>query len=236
MNREGRKETVKFGRPISKTVAATYDRRRAGFDPYAPDQTPERNPLARALTSHWRFLLAAFLKRAQTGALFPSQRFLIDRMLLPVEPDYAGEIIELGPGTGALTFRLAAKCPKARVVACEINPDLAHDLEERVTLADLTRSVSVVCDSAEHFLASIRRKGAGFPDFIISGIPLGNLERSLVHRLVGSIHATLPQGGMYIQFQYTTMDRKKIRDRFARMRTVPVLLNVPPAVVYYAQK
>ena len=40
---------------------------------------------------------------------------------------------------------------------------------------------------------------------------------------------------MYIQFQYSLMDRKKIQKRFASLRTVPVLLNFPPAVVYYAR-
>ena len=32
------------------------------------------------------------------------------------------------------------------------------------------------------------------------------------------------------------MDRKRIRSRFNLLRTVPVLLNIPPAVVYYAQR
>ena len=41
---------------------------------------------------------------------------------------------------------------------------------------------------------------------------------------------------MYIQFQYSLLDRKRVRSRFKLLRTVPVLLNIPPAVVYYAQR
>jgi phospholipid N-methyltransferase len=54
--------------------------------------------------------------------------------------------------------------------------------------------------------------------------------------LVGAISRALAPGGMYIQFQYSLIDRKKIKANFSRLTTVPVLLNFPPAVVYYAQK
>jgi phospholipid N-methyltransferase len=81
---------------------------------------------------------------------------------------------------------------------------------------------------------------AGKPEtqvgYILSGIPLGNLDREQVCQLIDDVAAALRHEGMFIQFQYSLIDRKKIKVRFARMRTVPVLLNVPPAVVYYAQK
>ena len=54
--------------------------------------------------------------------------------------------------------------------------------------------------------------------------------------LYDAVSRALVPGGLYIQFQYSLMDRKKIRTRFQAVRTVPVILNVPPAVVYYAQK
>jgi len=65
---------------------------------------------------------------------------------------------------------------------------------------------------------------------------LGNLDRERVSALVDKISRTLAEDGMYIQFQYSLLDRKKIQARFPSLRTVPVLLNLPPAVVYYAQR
>ena len=41
---------------------------------------------------------------------------------------------------------------------------------------------------------------------------------------------------MYIQFQHSLLDRKRIRARFPNTRTAPAFLNFPPAVVYYAQR
>jgi phosphatidylethanolamine/phosphatidyl-N-methylethanolamine N-methyltransferase len=176
------------------------------------------------------------MNQAQTGAVVPSQRFLISRMISPVPPDYRGQILELGPGTGALTLRLAARCPQARILACEINPVLARDFRTRLEAAELSHQVEVVSDSAEHLLSQMRRNGAPRLDFIISGIPLAHLSREQVLALVGSIHRGLAPGGMYIQFQHSLIDHKKIKNTFSRLRTVPVFLNFPPAVVYCAQK
>lgn len=217
-------------------VAAVYDHADDDSDALPADSVAGRIGLSKTLATYWRFLLAGLLHRTQTGSVVPSQRFLIGQMLAPVPPAYTGQIIELGAGTGALTRRLAARCPRASIVACEINPGLAHDLEYSLNAAALSDRVEVVCDSAEHLLARRHRKGDERPDFIFSGIPLGNLGRESVLALVGAINRALAPGGMYIQFQYSLIDRKYIKARFSKLRTVPAFLNFPPAFVYYAQK
>ena len=73
-------------------------------------------------------------------------------------------------------------------------------------------------------------------DYIVSGIPLGNLGRERTLALIDQVVRSLRVGGMYIQFQYSLVDRKKIRQRFSSLHTVPVFLNFPPAVVYYARR
>jgi phospholipid N-methyltransferase len=196
----------------------------------------ERIAMSKTLASYWRFLIAGLSKQGQTGAFVPSQRFLIDKMIAPVPSDYRGQILELGAGTGVLTRRLASQRPGARVLACEINPVLARDLEYNMASAGLSHRVHVLSDSAERVMTRLRANGARRPDFIISGIPLGNLHRRSVFALVEQIHDTLAPGGMYIQFQYTLIDRKKIKSTFARLRTGLAPLNVPPAFVYFATK
>jgi len=192
--------------------------------------------MSQLFASYWRFFSVALANQAQIGAVVPSQRFLIDRMIASVPRSYRGEILELGPGTGALTLRLAARCPQARILACEINSTLARHLRWTLASTRLGGRVEVVLDAAEHLLAQIARRGTKPPDFIISGIPLGTLRRELVLALIGRISRALAPGGMYIQFQYSLIDRKKIKAKFSRLNTVPVLLNFPPAVVYYARK
>jgi len=191
--------------------------------------------MSKSIASYWRFLVAGILKQRETGAFFPSQRFLISKMLSPLPRDYSRQILELGAGTGALTTNLARHCPAAPILACEINPVFSQDLHHRLTKRGLRHRVEIITESAEHLLATMAAEG-NQPQFIISGIPLGNLPGSQVVALLDRIRRALAPGGMYIQFQHSVLDRKKIKARFARLRTVPVFLNLPPAVIYYAQK
>jgi phospholipid N-methyltransferase len=190
--------------------------------------------MARSQSGFWHFLWAGIAKGVQTGSIVPSQKHLVRRMIAPVPKGYAGRIIELGPGSGPLTVRLAARCPNARILACEINPTLARICRENLTAAGLEGRVEVVVERAEKVLEDIAKEG-GRPDFVISGIPLGNLKREDTLALVERIRDSLAPGGMYIQFQYSLIDRKTIRSRFPRLRTVPAFLNFPPAFVYYAR-
>jgi phospholipid N-methyltransferase len=192
--------------------------------------------MSSALTTYLDFFRAGLFKQGQTGGIIPSQRFLIAKMIAPVPEAYRGKIIELGAGAGALTLRLAARCPMARVLACEINPILARDNRSNLTAAGLNGRVEVLADSAEHVLQEIGRAGTEEPDFIISGIPLGNLGGDKACSLLDVIRQTLRKGGMYIQFQHSLLDRRKIRARFPKMRSAFVALNFPPAFVYYAHK
>jgi phospholipid N-methyltransferase len=190
----------------------------------------------KTLAGHLHFLLAGLLQGEQTGGIVPSQRFLIGKMIAPVPVTYAGEIIELGPGNGALTLHLALRCPKARILACEINPTLAQITRQNLERAGLSQRVEVIQGSAEHLLTERRRNGLPQVDFIISGIPLANLERQETLSLLEAIHGGLADRGMYIQFQHSLLDRKKIKAQFRKLRTVPAFLNFPPALVYYAWK
>ncbi len=192
--------------------------------------------MSNAVASYLHFMCAALVKFRQTGAIVPSQRFLIGKMIAPVPQSYSGRIIELGAGSGALTVRLAARCPRARILACEINPALARNTRHNLDMAGINGRVEVISDSAEHLLSEMGRRGMEKADYVLSGIPLGNLPGQKALALVDAISRALGRKGMYIQFQYSLIDRKRIRACFKNLRTVPVFLNIPPAVVYYAQK
>jgi phospholipid N-methyltransferase len=185
--------------------------------------------------TYLNFFWAGLVKQGQTGGIMPSQRFLIAKMIAPVPETYRGHVIELGAGNGALTLRLAARCPEARILACEINPTLARDHRRNLARAGLSGRVELFAGPAADLLSELGKGGAEKPDFIISGIPLGNLGRAKALALIDTIYQTLGEGGMYIQFQHSLLDRKKIRSKFSNLRTVPAFLNFPPAVVYYAR-
>jgi phosphatidylethanolamine/phosphatidyl-N-methylethanolamine N-methyltransferase len=192
--------------------------------------------MTETVARYLHFFWAGLSKHGQTGGLIPSQRFLIEKMLSPIPEDYAGHCIELGTGCGALTLRLAAKCPKARITACEINPVLARDTRRLLQSQGFDQQVHVVNQPAEDLLAQVAAENGPKPDFVISGIPLATLSDEATCTLLNAIREALPEGGMYIQFQHSLLDKNRIRCRFAQFRSTPVFRNVPPAVVYYARK
>ena len=192
--------------------------------------------LANSAVTYLHFFWAGLAKQGQTGGIMPSQRLLIAKMISPVPKSYRRQVIELGAGNGALTLRLAARCPEARILACEINPTLARDVRGKLSAAGLNRRVEVFGGSAASLFVGIGQNGIEKPDFVISGIPLGNLAGAKALALIDTIHRALSEGGLFIQFQHSLMDRKKIKSRFPNLRTIPVFLNFPPAVVYYARK
>jgi phospholipid N-methyltransferase len=182
------------------------------------------------------FFWAGLLRHSQTGSFLPSQRFLIDAMLRPVPCDYAGLVVELGTGTAPLTLRLAAKCPRARVLSCEINPVLAQDARQNLARAGVNGNVRVHTLSAQELLSWFGAQNGERPGFIISCLPLGNLGKKTVQQLLQACHEALAEGGMFIQEQHFLVDRRKVKATFHSVRTVPVLRNIPPAFVYYARK
>lgn len=192
--------------------------------------------MAKNLTGILHFMWAGVARGVQTGGIVPSQRYLVDKMIAPIPSSYSGEIVELGAGTGALTVRLAARCPKARILACEINPKLARHLRRNLDRAGINGQVQVLAEPAEQLLERLARAKRKRIGYVVSGLPLGNVPRNKTVAIIAGIDRALHQGGMYIQFQHSLLDRKKIQSFFPALRTIPVLLNFPPAFVYYARK
>ncbi len=182
------------------------------------------------------FVWAALVRQRQTGGIVPSQRFLIKKMIAPVPTGYRGVVMELGAGIGALTLRLAARCPAARILAWEINPDLARQARRNVDEAGVGNRVELINGSAEDLIPDMRQRGIAPADYVISGVPLANLGKARSENLIGSAFEALGSGGMYVQFQHSTHHQEAIKARFNGLRTVTVFLNLPPAVVYYASK
>ena len=151
--------------------------------------------MSNAVASYLHFMCAALVKFRQTGAIVPSQKFLITRMISPIPETYSGQILELGAGSGVLTLRLAARCPQARILACEINPALARTTRDNLDRAGINGRAKVVSDAAEHVLSEMGRRELGKVDYVLSGIPLGNLPGERVQTLIDAISRVVNPAG-----------------------------------------
>jgi phosphatidylethanolamine/phosphatidyl-N-methylethanolamine N-methyltransferase len=189
-----------------------------------------------SLADYLHFFRAGLTRHSQTGSFFPSSKVLVQAMIEPVPPDYRGSILELGAGTGVLTVPLASRCPRARIVACEINPTLAEDTRQNLARAGSDGRVQVRVSPAEQLLADLLTQAEERPGYVISGLPLGNWPGQRVLEVLQTIQRLMQAKGLFIQAQYLLLDRKHIRTVFGNVRTAPVLRNMPPIFVYFAQK
>src|SRR3546814_3833506 len=77
-----------------------------------------------------------FLKNpVMVGSVIPSSRFLIEKMLAPVEWARADVFVEYGPGVGTITRPILNRLkPDAKLIVIDTNPDfceyLRHEFNE----------------------------------------------------------------------------------------------------------
>ncbi len=142
------------------------------------------------------------------------QNFLHDqnqlRKLLAAAQVQAGELIlEVGPGTGTLTETLLEA--GARVVACEIDPDMAAIVAEHVAprFADRLTLIRADCLSTKHELAPELAAQLTRPFKLVANLPYqiaSPLLSTLLIDWAGPACAT-PCTGMFITVQREAAER-----------------------------
>ncbi len=179
----------------------------------------------------------SFLRRpGRVGAFLPSSRFLAQAMLRGCDLQGAKTVVELGPGTGSFTHLILQRIgKKATFFALELDAENVRGLRRRFP------DVHVHNDSAEHiqkYLREHRRKKA---DYVISGLPWGNMTFKLQERIFNPLVKSLEPGGIFITFAYVhacwfpsaRRFRERLEERFADVKTSRIIWrNAPPAFVY----
>jgi phosphatidylethanolamine/phosphatidyl-N-methylethanolamine N-methyltransferase len=180
------------------------------------------------------FLQEWLVNPQRTGSVVPSSRRLAAAMArwLPHNPE--SFVLELGPGTGAVTAALLKRGMREdRLVAIENNPTLTKLLRKRFPQAQIITGDAWHMDT---LLGSLRvpveSVGA-----VISSLPLLNFPKDQVEALAHKIRAMLEPHGNWVQYSYRI---DKLRPRgassFRLHATKIVWLNLPPARVSVFRK
>ena len=190
--------------------------------------------LLAALSDTTLFLQEWLANPQRTGAVAPSSPRLAAAMArwLPADPE--SYVLELGPGTGAVTEALLGRgLREDRLVAIEKNPKLAQLLRERFPNAQIiTGDAWQLDDLLRERHEPIESVGA-----VISSLPLLNFSPAEAEALEGKIRAILEQGGKWVQFSYHLGTRRpRGTSRFRRLASNIIWLNIPPARVNVYQK
>src|SRR6478672_9230978 len=114
-----------------------------------------------------RFIRSWIEKPLHMGAVMPSSRLLARTMAQYVDVEAEGPVVELGPGTGAITNALIEHgVDQKRLVLVEYNPSFCALLRERYPLA------KVVQGDAYKLRDSLWSVLSAPASAVVSGLPL----------------------------------------------------------------
>jgi phosphatidylethanolamine/phosphatidyl-N-methylethanolamine N-methyltransferase len=207
--------------------------------------------------SNYRVFIRQFFQRYHTtGAILPSGRPLASALCRYVRDGDgdAREILEVGPGTGAVTARLVQLLrPDDRLTLVELNDDFIRHLNERFASEADFKAVRDRCHLVHSRLEDL--DGAGHYDRIVSGLPLNNFASAEVQQILETFARLAKPGGILSFFEYVAVRKAKrlVSGRSERQRLNEigdlldtlskqhgihrdcVLLNVTPAWVHHVR-
>lgn len=219
---------------VKHSEAILFNTVRSGENmPVASIANPK--PARESLREHM-LLLREFVRYPfYTAALAPSSRHLASRMAAAVPLATAENVVELGPGTGALTQALLPKLnPNARFLAVELNPTFAAEWRKQFPGRQIevgnVANLRQIC--ARHDMKSL--------DCIVSGLPWPSFPIALQETALEEVLALLKPGGQMVTFGYHVgmcmpsgrHFQKLVQRKFRRVeRLAWEWRNLPPAYI-----
>ena len=179
-----------------------------------------------------RFLRSWIEKPLHMGAVMPSSKLLARTMAQYVDVDSKGPVIELGPGTGAITNALIEHgVDQKRLVLVEYNPGFCALLRDRYPQA------KVVQGDAYALRASLDAVLDAPASAVVSGLPLVTKPMLTRLKLIRDAFAALAPGAPFVQFTYSVAPPiPKSLPGVSTEASERIWMNLPPARVWVYRK
>ena len=179
-----------------------------------------------------RFLRSWIEKPLHMGAVMPSGRLLARIMAQYVDTRSEGPVVELGPGTGAITSALIERgVDQSRLVLVEYNPGFCALLRDRYPHA------KVVQGDAYALRDSLRKVLTAPASAVVSGLPLVTKPMLTRLKLIRDAFAALAPGAPFVQFTYSVAPPiPKSLPGVSTEASERIWMNLPPARVWVYRK
>ena len=209
--------------------------------------------MRRFLGDHFEFLRQFRSQFESTGAIAPSSRFLARAMTRPFSRrERPVRILEIGPGTGAVTGTLVKLMRDGdHLDLVELNDKFVDLLRTRFQRDPAYQRVAGQ-SQLHHCLLQDFRVEQPY-DYIISGLPLNNFPAALVREIFAAYFKMLAPGGVlsYFEYMYVRPMRRAVAGGAERQRLCEldeiitpymrdfrikrdwVFVNLPPAWVQH---
>ncbi len=167
-----------------------------------------------------------------TGAIVPTGSRLAKSMASLIRPESGLPVLELGPGTGAITQAiLATGIPANQLYSVEYS----HEFMKKLHIA--YPGVHFIHGDAFDLDRALAGVNLDQFDTVISALPLLNFPQASRIRLVESLLDRLPVGRPVVQFSYGAMSPIIAnRGSYSVRHYDWIVRNVPPARVWLYQR
>jgi phospholipid N-methyltransferase len=186
------------------------------------------------------FVAAAMRNPGQVGAIAPTSQIMAELLTRIVPQSGAPVVVELGPGTGAVTGVLDDRLPRdARHLAVEVDPEMA------AFLARTHPGLEVIEGDAVKLGKLLAEQGVTHADAVVSGLPWSLFDDPTQRSILAQIVEVVGQDGAFTTFAYrhglllsaARRFRRTLRETFEEVLvTGTVWRNVPPAFVYVCRR
>jgi phosphatidylethanolamine/phosphatidyl-N-methylethanolamine N-methyltransferase len=191
-----------------------------------------KKPKPHRLDDEVRFLRSWIEKPLHMGAVMPSGRVLARTMAQYVDIDSSEPVVELGPGTGAITSALIEHgVDQKRLVLVEYNPGFCALLRDRYPHA------KVVQGDAYALRDSLWNMLSAPASAVVSGLPLVTKPMLTRLKLIRDAFVALAPGAPFVQFTYSVAPPiPKSLPGVSAEASERIWMNLPPARVWVYRK
>ena len=179
-----------------------------------------------------RFLRSWIEKPLHMGAVMPSGRVLARTMAQYVDINSSGPVVELGPGTGAITNALIEHgVDQKRLVLVEYNPGFCALLRDRYPHAKVVQGDAYKLRDSLWDVLNVPASA------VVSGLPLVTKPMLTRLRLIRDAFLALAPGAPFVQLTYSVVPPiPKSLPGVSTEASERIWMNLPPARVWVYRK
>jgi len=179
-----------------------------------------------------RFLRSWIEKPLHMGAVMPSGRVLARTMAQYVDIKSSGPVVELGPGTGAITNALIEHgVDQKRLVLVEYNPGFCALLRDRYPHARVVQGDAYKLRDSLWDVLHVPASA------VVSGLPLVTKPMLTRLKLIRDAFLALAPGAPFVQFTYSVAPPiPKSLPGVSTEASERIWMNLPPARVWVYRK
>lgn len=201
------------------------------------DRTLKRVPgsrfLARNMGAFGLFFREFLRHPVMIGAIVPTSKRSIERMLSRVDWPRTKLVVEYGPGVGTFCGTILERLPAdATLLVIDTNPVFIDFLRQK--FAD-SRFIAVH-GSATDVNEIMAAHGFEEADYVLSGMPLSTLPPGVGPAIAEATHRALRSGGAFLVYQYSSYVLKLVGPLFNRIDCEIEFWNIPPCYLHWSWK